>query len=116
MKERLEAIKKAALEKIEQADAMESLNDIRVSVLGKKGELTQVLKGMKDVAKEERPIVGQMVNDTRAVIEEALEKEMTLLKKKVREEKMKREVIDVTLPGKTHEKDIVIQTRSLLKI
>lgn len=47
-----------------------------------KGELTQVLKGMKDVAKEERPIVGQMVNDTRAVIEEALEKEMTLLKKK----------------------------------
>ena len=51
MKERLEAIKKAALEKIEQADAMESLNDIRVSVLGKKGELTQVLKGMKDVAK-----------------------------------------------------------------
>ena len=74
MKERLEAIKKAALEKIEQADAMDSLNDIRVSVLGKKGELTQVLKGMKDVAKEERPIVGQMVNDTRAVIEEALEK------------------------------------------
>ena len=60
MKERLEAIKKAALEKIEQADAMDSLNDIRVSVLGKKGELTQVLKGMKDVAKEERPIVGQM--------------------------------------------------------
>ena len=103
MKERLEAIKKAALEKIEQADAMDSLNDIRVSVLGKKGELTQVLKGMKDVAKEERPIVGQMVNDTRAVIEEALEKEMTLLKKKVREEKMKREVIDVTLPGKTNE-------------
>ena len=45
MKERLEAIKKAALEKIEQADAMDSLNDIRVSVLGKKGELTQVLKG-----------------------------------------------------------------------
>mgnify|MGYP000373350408 FL=1 len=44
MKERLEAIKKAALEKIEQADAMDSLNDIRVSVLGKKGELTQVLK------------------------------------------------------------------------
>ena len=104
MKERLEAIKKAALEKIEQADAMDSLNDIRVSVLGKKGELTQVLKGMKDVAKEERPIVGQMVNDTRAVIEEALEKEMTLLKKKVREEKMKREIIDVTLPGKTHER------------
>ena len=118
MKERLEAIKKAALEKIEQADAMDSLNDIRVSVLGKKGELTQVLKGMKDVAKEERPIVGQMVNDTRAVIEEALEKEMTLLKKKVREEKMKREVIDVTLPAKDEQdtfyinKDIVLRTQT----
>lgn len=71
---------------------------------------------MKDVAKEERPIVGQMVNDTRAVIEEALEKEMTLLKKKVREEKMKCEVIDVTLPGKLMKKDIVIQTRSRWKI
>ena len=57
-----------------------------------------------------------MVNDTRAVIEEALEKEMTLLKKKVREEKMKREVIDVTLPGKLMKKDIVIQTRSRWKI
>ena len=87
MKERLEAIKKAALEKIEQADAMESLNDIRVSVLGKKGELTQVLKGMKDVAKEERPIVGQMVNDTRAVIEEALRKRDDIIKEKVREER-----------------------------
>ena len=48
----------------------------------KKGELTQVLKGMKDVAKEERPIVGQMVNDTRAVIEEALEKRDDIIKEK----------------------------------
>lgn len=104
MKERLEAIKKDALEKIKQAEAMDALNAIRVSVLGKKGELTKVLKGMKDVAKEERPMVGQMVNDTRAVIEKALEEEMTLLKKRIREEKMKKEVIDVTLPGKTHEK------------
>ena len=109
MKERLEAIKKAALEKIEQADAMDSLNDIRVSVLGKKGELTQVLKGMKDVAKEERPIVGQMVNDTRAVIEEALEKEMTLLKKKVKSSTLH-------YLEKLMKKDIVIQTRSRWKI
>ncbi len=82
MKERLEAIKKAALEKIEQADAMDSLNDIRVSVLGKKGELTQVLKGMKDVAKEERPIVGQMVNDTRAVHRRSIRKRDDFIKEK----------------------------------
>jgi phenylalanyl-tRNA synthetase alpha chain len=73
MKERLEAIKKSALEQIEQAQKMESLNDIKVNFLGKKGELTQVLKGMKDVAKEDRPKVGQMVNETRELIEKALE-------------------------------------------
>ena len=104
MKEKLEAIKKEALEKINTADAMDTLNDIRIAVLGKKGELTQVLKGMKNVAKEERPMVGQMVNDTRAAVEQALEKEMALLKKKIMEEKLKTEVIDVTLPGKVHEK------------
>ena len=104
MKEKLEAIKKETLEKIGKAEAMDALNDIRVAVLGKKGELTQVLKGMKNVAKEERPMVGQMVNDTRAAVEQALEKEMALLKKKIMEEKLKTEVIDVTLPGKVHEK------------
>lgn len=104
MKERLEAIKKSAFEQIEQAQKMESLNAVKVNFLGKKGELTKVLKGMKDVAKEDRPKVGQMVNETRQIIEKALEEEMAVLKRKIREEKMKSEVIDVTLPGKTHEK------------
>ena len=104
MKERLEAIKKSALEQIEQAQKMERLNAVKVNFLGKKGELTKVLKGMKDVAKEDRPKVGQMVNETRQIIEKALEEEMAVLKRKIREEKMKSEVIDVTLPGKTHEK------------
>ena len=99
MKERLEAIKKSALEQIEQAQKMESLNAVKVNFLGKKGELTKVLKGMKDVAKEDRPKVGQMVNETRQIIEKALEEEMAVLKRKIREEKMKSEVIDVTLPG-----------------
>ncbi|MEE1312543.1 MAG: phenylalanine--tRNA ligase subunit alpha [Lachnospiraceae bacterium] len=104
MKERLEAIKNSALEQIKQAQKMENLNDIKVNFLGKKGELTKVLKGMKDVAKEDRPKVGQMVNETRAIIEESLEKERNLLAKKIREEKMKMEVIDVTLPGTRVEK------------
>ena len=65
MKDRLEAIKAAALAKINEADVLTSLNDVKVSVLGKKGELTQVLKGMKDVAPEDRPKVGQMGNDRR---------------------------------------------------
>ena len=99
MKEKLQAIREEALAKIEQADGLEALNEIRVSVLGKKGELTQVLKGMKDVAPEDRPMVGQMVNDTRTAIEEVLETKTKDLTKKLREEQMKQEVIDVTLPG-----------------
>ena len=99
MKDRLEAIKAAALAKINEADVLTSLNDVKVSVLGKKGELTQVLKGMKDVAPEDRPKVGQMVNETRANIEAKLEEKMKSINSAMRAEKMKRETIDVTLPG-----------------
>lgn len=99
MKEKLEALKENALKRIEEAKELDVLNDIKVSFLGKKGELTAILKGMKDVSKEDRPAVGQLVNDTRAAIEAALEKETSKLQKKLREEKLKREVIDVTLPG-----------------
>jgi phenylalanyl-tRNA synthetase alpha chain len=104
MKEKLQAIREEALAKIEAANDLDALNDIKVNVLGKKGELTQVLKGMKDVAPEDRPKVGQMVNDTRTAIEEKLENVKKEIAKKIREEKMKNEVIDVTLPGTMHMK------------
>ena len=73
MKDQLEKIKEDALKQIEASDALEKLNEIRVAYLGKKGELTSVLKSMKDVPPEERPKVGQMVNDARAIIENRLE-------------------------------------------
>ena len=100
MKERLESIKQEAIKQIQASDVPEKLNDVRVKFLGKKGELTAVLKGMKDVAPEERPKVGQLVNDTRAAIEELLEESKAKMEKAIREEKMKAEVIDVTLPSK----------------
>ncbi len=100
MKEKLKSIKADALAKIESAGSIDALNDIKVAVLGKKGELTAVLKSMKDVAPEDRPKVGQMVNDTRTAIETRLEEERTRLTRELRTEKMKRETIDVTLPGK----------------
>lgn len=100
MKEKLEAIKAEALAKIENANDLDTLNDIKVAVLGKKGELTAVLKSMKDVPAEERPMVGQMVNDARTTIEEKLEEKKTSIARLLRTEKMKRETIDVTLPGK----------------
>ena len=99
MKDQLEKIKKEALDKIDASDALDKLNDIRIAYLGKKGELTQVLKSMKDVAPEDRPKVGQMVNDVRTIIEEKLENTRKELAKKAREEQLKREVIDVTLPA-----------------
>lgn len=100
MKEKLQSIKDEALKAIESADVPEKLNDVRVRFLGKKGELTAVLKGMKDVAPEERPKVGQLVNETRAAIEEVMEDTRRKMERAIREEKMKQEVIDVTLPSK----------------
>lgn len=104
MKEKLQAIREEAIAKIEAAKDLDSLNEIKVSILGKKGDLTQVLKSMKDVAPEDRPKVGQMVNDTRSVIEEKLENVKKDIARKLREEKMKNEVIDVTLPGRMQKK------------
>ena len=100
MKEKLEKIKEEALAKISTCDNLDLLNEIRVAYLGKKGELTEVLKGMKDVAPEDRPKVGQMVNDARAIIEEKLDEAKNDFTKKAREIKLKTETIDVTLPAK----------------
>ena len=105
MKERLNAIKEQAIAQIEAvgaqgAQALDKLNDIRVNYLGKKGELTALLKGMKDVAPEDRPKVGQMVNDVRAEIEQVLEKATEKMKKAAMEGRMAAEKIDVTLPAK----------------
>ena len=103
MKERLDAIKENALSQIKATDSLDKLNDIRVAFLGKKGELTEVLKGMKEVAPEDRPKVGQIVNETRQAIEEVLEAAKKELAAKKRELQMKAEVIDVTLPAKKAE-------------
>ncbi len=100
MKEKLEQIKSQAMASIDASDSLEKLNEVRVNVLGKKGELTAVLKSMKDVAPEDRPKVGQMVNEVREEIEQKLESARKQLEQAAREAQMKAEVIDVTLPAK----------------
>ena len=100
MKDKLQAIREEALKQIRESNRLDKLNEVRVSFLGKKGELTAVLKGMKNVDPKERPLVGQMVNETREAIEKFLEETKKKLEEKAREEKMKQEVIDVTLPAK----------------
>ncbi|MDK2808608.1 MAG: phenylalanyl-tRNA synthetase alpha chain [Clostridiales bacterium] len=103
MQEKLKGIVDQAIAQINESDGMEKLNDIRVAFLGKKGELTSVLKSMKDVAPEERPKVGQMVNEAREQLESILEEKKAMFLKKVREEQIKMETIDVTLPAKKKE-------------
>ncbi len=100
MKEKLQSIKEEALVQIKACESLELLNDVRIKYLGKKGELTAVLKGMKDVSAEDRPKVGQMVNETREAIESALEASKSIMEKELREAKLKEEIIDVTLPAK----------------
>lgn len=115
MKDTLNRIREEAMAQIKASDALEKLNDVRVNFLGKKGELTSVLKGMKDVAAEDRPKIGQMVNETREAIENALEEARIILEKAVMEAQMKKEVIDVTLPaekmmmGHRHPNTIVME-------
>ena len=100
MKDKLAKIKGEALEKISSASNMETLNELRVRYLGKKGEMTEVLKSMKDVAPEERPAIGQMVNETRNEIETTLENVKKDLEEAMISAKLRKEVIDVTLPGR----------------
>ena len=100
MKDRLEQILQNALAQIQEAGALEKLNDIRVAFLGKKGELTSIMKSMKEIAPEDRPAFGQMVNETRSEIERKMEEMRAELARKAREAQLKAEVIDVTLPAK----------------
>ena len=100
MKENLLAIREKAIKQIENSDTLEKLNEVRVNFLGKKGELTAVLKGMKDVSAEDRPKVGQLVNETREQIETVLDSAISKMERIVRENQMKKEIIDVTLPAK----------------
>ena len=100
MKEKLQKLKDDAIRQIESSEELSKLNDVRVAFLGKKGELTAILKSMKDVLPEERPAVGQLVNDTREAIEQKIEETKQKLETAEMEVKLKREVIDVTLPAK----------------
>ncbi len=103
IKENLEKIRENALKRIAQTRDLDALNDLRVEYLGKKGELTSVLKMMKEVSAEEKPKIGQLVNDAREIIENQLLSAKKELTKALREERMKHETIDVTLPAKKRE-------------
>lgn len=100
MKEQLEQLKNEAIELIEKAEDLKSLQDVRVKYLGKKGPITEVLRGMGKLPPEERPLIGQLANDVRAKISEAIEVKTKHIEQKELEKKLAEEAIDVTLPGR----------------
>jgi len=100
IRERLEKIRQQAVQHMEEARTAENLNEIRVAVLGKKGELKDLMKGLKDVAPEDRPRVGQMVNEARDLIEAKMEEVKARLEKEKMMRDLEIEKIDVTLPAK----------------
>ena len=103
MKEKLAEIKKQAMKALDSETVLKGLEDIRVQYLGKKGELTGVLRGMKDVSAEERPVIGQIANEVREVLEELIESKKEALEKLMQDKRLEKEVIDITLPGKKNQ-------------
>src|SRR5699024_1380696 len=100
MKEQLQAVEREAIEKVNQTDDLSELQAIQVAYLGRKGSITEVLRGMGKLAPEERPVVGELANKVRAAIQDALNEKRESLEAAALEEKLAAETIDVTLPGR----------------
>lgn len=99
MQLKLNEIQKIALEELKKAKTSSNIEEIKVKYLGKKGELTTLLKSMGSLSKEERPTFGKLVNDVKKVIEDNIEEFAKVIKENERNIKLQSEVIDVTLPG-----------------
>jgi len=100
MRDKLVQLKTEALEQFQQASSLNNLNELRVKYLGKKGELTEILKGMGKLPAEERPLIGQLVNEVRDALEQLLEERKISLEQAAINDRLSKERIDVTLPGK----------------
>ncbi|OYD08350.1 phenylalanine--tRNA ligase subunit alpha [Paludifilum halophilum] len=102
MKDRLQALKEEAASSIESVSTLEQLKDLRVRYLGKKGELTAILRGMKDVSPEERPVIGSLANEIRSFLEQEIAAKEDQLEREALEDRLREEKLDVTLPGKPY--------------
>ena len=101
MKELMQGLRDSSIKAILEADDIELLESLRVKYLGKKGELTGILRQMGKLSAEERPVMGQLANQLRGDIEAAIEQRKAELGSKLMELKLERESVDVTLPGET---------------
>lgn len=98
--DQLSIIREEALAKISEIKDLDALNDLRVEFLGKKGKITSIMKEMKNLSPDERPVFGQRVNEVRSIVENTIEETRNRLQKAARELKLASETIDVTLPSK----------------
>ncbi|SDS13708.1 phenylalanyl-tRNA synthetase, alpha subunit [Paenibacillaceae bacterium GAS479] len=99
MKERLEALRAEALQELQGVTGPQELSDLRVKYLGKKGALTEILRGMGALSAEERPVIGEVANSVRGAIEAVIEEKSAAFRRAETEERLRSETIDVTLPG-----------------
>lgn len=100
MEEKIRGLQQEAIDAIKTVDNLERLEELRIKYLGKKGELTQILRGMGSLSPEERPVVGKLVNIVKGELNKLLSEKETTLKELAKQERLKSEGIDVTLPGK----------------
>lgn len=100
LQEQLEKLKSQTLEKINAAEELSNVETIRVETLGKKGPITEVLRGMRDLSAEERPKVGAFANEIRDLLTKAVEERKAILTERALEKQLAAESLDVTLPGK----------------
>ena len=99
LREKLEELRQQGLNEIANSDDLKNVNDIRVKLLGKKGPITNVLRGMRDLSAEERPKVGKFANEVRDELQQSLEDKKSSLEQALMNAKLQSESIDVTLPG-----------------
>lgn len=103
----LERLKEQVLQEIEGCEALPELENIRIKILGKKGELTAALRGMKDIPETERPAFGKRVNEIRDAVTQALEGKQSELELYGKDKRLEAEAIDITLPGKKRDTGVL---------
>ena len=99
MREELQAIQEEGLEALRQVNNLKELESLRIDFFGRKGKLTDVMKGMGKLSQDQRPIIGKLANEIRTALTEAFESTKNVLESKQQEHQLMAEAVDVTLPG-----------------
>ena len=100
MLEKLSRLREEVLEKLNNVGNLDELNDLKVKVLGKKGEFTAIMKGMAEIAAEKRAEFGKVTNELKVVLQDRFDEKFNTLKEMAKQERLKNETIDITLPGR----------------